>query len=177
MTIRHLIARAVITAVVAGVPAGAWAQSLGIGPKVSLVRTGVPAAPASRLVGGTLRIMSSRHLALEGTLDYRAEYDDDRTTRVREVPIQGSLLLFPVRSVLSPYLLAGFGVYTRHVDALAAATVVETTTERRTGWHMGVGTELFLARRAAVFIDYRWRGGLDISHQGSMWNGGLAFYF
>src|SRR5690606_29897712 len=86
------------------------------------------------------------------------EYDEDRTTRLREMPIQASLLLFPVRAALSPYLLAGFGVYTRHVDTLAAAgTVIDTTTERRTGWHMGLGAELFLVRRAAVFVDYRWR--------------------
>jgi opacity protein-like surface antigen len=182
---------------VIAMPASLSAQSLGIGPKLSLVRSDAPASPASRLFGGTLRIMSSKHLGLEGTLDYRAEYNADRTARLRETPFQASLLLFPVRGALSPYLLGGFGVYTRHADTLAATgAVIDTAKERKTGWHLGLGAEIFLVRRAAVFVDYRWRfvkfgqpdeGGepidvpgldrLSLSHRGSMWNGGLAFYF
>jgi hypothetical protein len=61
---------------------------------------------------------------------------------------------------------------------------------------VGLGAEVFLVRRVAVFVDYRWRfvrfgdpadgdepldvPGLDrlkLSHRGSMWTGGLAFYF
>jgi hypothetical protein len=178
-------------------PASVFAQSLGIGPKLSLVRSGEPASPTSRLFGGTLRIMSSKRLALEGTLDYRAEYNADRSGRLRETPLQASLLLFPVRAALSPYLLGGFGVYTRHTDALAASgAVIESVKERRTGWHLGIGAEVFVVRRAAIFVDYRWRfvefgkpdegaesivipgiDSLELSHRGSMWNGGLAFYF
>ena len=182
----------------AAVPAAASAQAVGFGPHITQVRGDVPGtSDVSRLFGGTLRIMSSKHIALEGTLDYRAEYNDDRTLRMRETPIQGSLLIFPVRRAFSPYLLGGIGLYTRHVDTLGpAGTVLESVKERKTGWHLGVGAEVFVVRQAAIFADYRWRfvrfgdaedgeepidiPGLDelkLSHRGSMWSGGVAFYF
>lgn len=179
-------------------PAAPTAQTVGFGPKISQVRGDVPGSTnPSRLFGGTLRIMSSKHIALEGTLDYRAEYNDDRTRRMRETPIQGSLLFFPVRKVFAPYLLGGIGLYTRHADTLGpAGTVLDTVTERKIGWHLGAGAEMFVVRQAAIFVDYRWRfvrlgapeGGeepidiplldsVNLSHRGSMWSGGLAFYF
>jgi hypothetical protein len=180
-------------------PSAVSAQAVGIGPRISQVRGDVPGSTATtRLFGGTLRIMSSKHVALEGTLDYHSEFSDDRTLRMRETPIQGSLLLFPVRRAFSPYLLGGIGLYTRHTDALGpAGDVLETVTERKTGWHLGAGAEIFLARKAALFADYRWRfvrfgtpdededpidipvvgDNLKLSHRGSMWSGGLAFYF
>jgi opacity protein-like surface antigen len=179
-------------------PAAASAQAVGFGPKITQVRGDVPGSTdPTRLFGGTLRIMSSTHIALEGTLDYRAEYNDDRTVRMRETPIQGSLLIFPVRKAVSPYLLAGIGLYTRSTDTLGpAGTVLDTVKERKTGWHLGAGAEVFVVRQAAIFVDYRWRfvrfgepeddeepidiPGLDdvkLSHRGSMWSGGLAFYF
>ena len=101
MTPRQLAGWTLVAAVCAALPATASAQSLGIGPKLSLVRSDAPPAATSRLFGGTLRIMSSKHLALEGTLDYRAEYNDDRTVRLRETPLQASLLVFPIRAALA----------------------------------------------------------------------------
>ena len=60
--------------------------------------------------------------------------------------------------MFSPYLLGGIGLYTRHIDTLGpAGTVMDTVKERKTGWHAGVGAEVFLVRQAAVFVDYRWR--------------------
>lgn len=184
-------------AMAAAAPAGASAQTLGLGPKMSLVREAPGATDRTRLFGGTLRIMSSKHIALEGTLDYRSELSDDQTTRLRETPIQGSLLIFPVRKVVSPYVLGGLGLYTRYMDTLGpAGLVVDTVNERKTGWHLGAGAELFFARQAAIFVDYRWRfvrfgdpeedeeaidlpviDKVKISHRGSMWSSGLAFYF
>jgi hypothetical protein len=85
-----------------------------------------------------------------------------------------------------------------HTDALGSAgDVLETVTERKTGWHLGLGAEIFVARKAALFADYRWRfvrfgepaddeesidipvvgDNVKLSHRGSMWSGGLAFYF
>jgi hypothetical protein len=179
-------------------PAGTAAQAVGFGPKITQIRGDLPGATdPARLFGGVLRIMSSKHIALEGTLDYRAEYNDDRTERMRETPIQGSLLIFPVRKVMAPYVLGGIGLYTRQFDTLGpAGTVLETVKERKTGWHLGAGAEAFIVRQAAIFVDYRQRfvrfgepeddeepigiPGLDtlkLSHRGSMWSGGLAFYF
>src|SRR5262245_50568073 len=179
-------------------PTTAAGQSLGLGPRVSFVRGDLPSStPSSRFAGGTLRMSSSRHMVLELALDYRAEYSADRMTRHRETPLQGSLLLFPARGVLAPYLLGGQGIYSELVDRLdATGKVLETATTRKTGWHLGAGAELFVNKHAALFADYRFRfvkfgdaategepikiPGLDslrLSHQGSMWTSGMAFYF
>jgi hypothetical protein len=189
-----------VAAAIVGVSSPARAQSFGLGPRLSFVRGDMPsgpATPATRFAGGTLRLASSRHVVLEAALDYRSEFSDDRKTRVRQTPFQGSLLLFPVRAVLSPYLLAGMGIYSEYTDTLGpAGTVLETVMTRKTGWHMGGGAELFLMRRAALFADYRFRfvkfgiadeesepieipglEKLNLSHRGSMWTAGMAFYF
>lgn len=182
----------------------ASAQSIGLGPRFSFVRGHLPTnTPPARLIGGTFRMGGVKHTALEITLDYRSTTDEDGTTRVRETPIQGSLLLFPVRRMFSPYLLGGGGIYTRAVDALSPnGLTLSTAQERKFGWHLGMGAEFFLGRHAAIFADYRFRfvkfgdpdgvsdpidipgsgtiPGLDrvkLSHQGSMWAGGVAFYF
>ena len=196
---KHRVLWLVCLAVVSGArPATASAQTVGLGPRISQVREAPAGSDPRRLFGGTLRIMSSKRLGLEGTLDYHSEYNDDRTLRMRETPIQGSVLFFPVRRVVSPYLLGGFGLYTRHIDTVGpAGAVIETVKERKTGWHAGMGAEVFLVRQAAIFADYRWRfvrfgapteegekpigvpvlDTLKLSHRGSMWSGGLAFYF
>jgi opacity protein-like surface antigen len=185
-------------AVVALLPVPASAQSLGLGPRMSFVRGDLPSSTSStRLLGGTLRMRSSKHMVFEAALDYRSEFSEDRTTRVRQTPVQASLLVFPVRATFSPYLLGGIGVYSQSTDTLGPAGVVlGTSVERKTGWHLGLGAELFVARHAALFADYRWRfvkfgapdpegepinipglKRLELSHRGSMWTSGMAFYF
>jgi hypothetical protein len=187
-----------------GLPALSAGQSVGIGPRLTFVRGHLPSnTPAARLIGGTLRMSGSKRSALEITLDYRSTMNEEETVRVRETPIQGSLLIFPVRSRFSPYLLGGAGIYSRMTDQLSeTGLVLSTANERKIGWHLGLGGEFFLSRHAALFADYRWRfvkfgepdtnstqinipgsstiPGLDrlkVSHQGSMWAGGMAFYF
>lgn len=140
---------------------------------------------------------SSSLTALELSMDYRTTRSEDRTERVRETPMQASLLLMPFRSVLAPYALGGIGVYSRKVDVLDPDDVVmESELSRKVGWHAGFGAELRLGRHAAVFADYRYQfvkfrknddpeadslipglNRLKFSHQGSMWTGGFAFYF
>ena len=185
-------------------PAGAAAQGFGIGPRFSFVRGNVVTGdPSSRFIGGTIRMGGSKHVALEVSLDYRSFLTDDNTIRVRETPLQGSLLIFPVRSVFAPYLLGGVGLYRRKFDDVRLSTQpVTLSTEQKFGVHLGVGAEIFFGRHAAVFADYRFRfvkfgapgeddqpinipgssfiPGLDkfkVSHQGSMWTTGVAFYF
>jgi hypothetical protein len=138
---------------------------------------------------------TSKRVAIEAALDYRTELSEDGARRVRERPLQGSLLVFPVRSVVSPYLLAGIGRYTQWTDVVdLTGQTLETTEETTTGSHLGFGAELFFGRNAAFFLDYRYRfvkfgepepgaqpidlPGLDqLSHRGSMWTSGMAFYF
>jgi opacity protein-like surface antigen len=185
-------------------PHQARAQAVGIGPRLSFIRGDLQTGtPAQRLFGGTLRVATSKHVALEAALDYRGELSADGRTRVRETPLQGSLLLFPVRAAFSPYLLGGYGIYTHSTDLLnATGAVASTDVQRKTGWHLGLGAELFVGRHAALFADYRFRfvhfgstdagaqpitipgsgvipglNSLKLSHQGSMWTSGMAFYF
>ena len=178
-------------------PRPAQAQAFGIGPRLSIVRGDVPAqVQSTRFIGGIIRMQSSRRVVIEAALDLRRETSEDGLTRVRERPLQGSLLLFPVRSTFSPYVLAGYGLYSRTVESLdMAGAVTGSSSERRTGAHMGFGAELFLGRHAALLLDYRYRfvrfGAADageepvnlpglggrLSHRGSMWTSGVAFYF
>lgn len=185
-------------------PATLQAQTFGIGPRLSFIRAHTPSStPASRLMGGTIRLMGSSHTGYEISVDYRASHNELNTQRVRETPIQGSLLIFPVRRTFSPYLMGGVGVYSRLTDELGpTGAVLSTVTERKMGWHMGFGAELFLGRHAAFFADYRYRfvrfgaanadedalnipgtsfipglSNVKVSHQGSMWTSGIAFYF
>ena len=194
----------IVLAAIAIVPSPAFAQSLGIGPRFSFVRGHLPSnTPPARLIGGTLRMGGAKHTALEITMDYRSTTDELGTTRIRETPIQGSLLLFPIRRMFSPYLLGGGGIYTRSTDTLSEkGLTLSTVQERKLGWHLGMGAEFFVGRHAALFADYRFRfvkfgdpdegsdpinipgsgtipgfDRLKLSHQGSMWSGGIAFYF
>ena len=188
-------------------PSPVLAQGFGLGPRMSWVRGDLPSGtPSTRFLGGTIRMSSSKRVALEAAMDYRTERTLDGLARLREVPLQGSLLLFPVRSTFSPYLLAGFGMYTQTAQQLdAAGEVISSFSTRETGAHAGVGAEIFVSRHAALFADYRFRfirfgepdagddpvgipglpglpglPGIDklkISHRGSMWTTGVAFYF
>ena len=188
----------VIAAGLAFVPASpASAQSFGIGPHLSFVRAHEPSnTPANRLFGGTLRFSRSRHVGIELSMDYKATRNEANTERIRERPITGSLMIFLGRRLVSPYLLGGVGLYTLTTDQLGGqGQVLSSESEREVGYHLGLGAEVFLARHAAFFLDYRYRfvsfgdpkegsepigiPGLEdrLSHRGSMWTSGLAFYF
>jgi hypothetical protein len=191
------------------VPSLAAAQSFGIGPRFAFVRGDVTTGtPSTRFFGGTVRMSGSKHTAFEVAIDYRSTLNTDPATpdhkvKMTETPIQGSLLLYLVRSPFSPYLLGGAGIYSRRFDDLGPqGQVLASTTDRKVGVHLGVGADLFVGRHVALYGDYRYRfvrfgtpaaedqpinipGGslvpgldkLKVSHQGSMWTGGVAFYF
>jgi hypothetical protein len=176
----------------------ASAQSLGIGPRFSFVRGHLPSGtPSSSLIGGTVRMVGSRHHAFELALDRRTVYNEDRTGRTRETPLQASILIYPARAAFAPYLVGGFGVYREQTETLSPSGVVLTSERaQRTGWHAGAGLELLVTRRIGLYGDYRFRfvrlgvpegdeepiniPGLDsvkLAHRGSMWTGGIAIYF
>jgi len=181
-------------------PSPAAAQGFGIGPRMSIVRGDLPSGtPSTRFFGGTMRMASSKHVVFELAMDFRTQLSEDGATRLRERPIQGSLLLMPARSAFSPYLLAGYGLYQQTTDTLGgpAGAVSSSIAERKTGAHVGFGAEVFLSRHTAFFLDYRYRfvkfgtpdPGADpidiplvsdkvrLSHTGSMITSGMAFYF
>jgi hypothetical protein len=172
------------------------AQGIGIGGRLSMVRGDVqadPAATALRFLGGQFRARVSPKTTIEVSLDRRTD-NPSLTSRVRDYPLQGSLLFFPIRSTFSPYVLGGVGWYTHVVDTLAAGQVVSTDSSRTMGYHAGFGAELKVGMHAAVHADYRYTmlhfggggtgGGttglasvLKPSYDGSMWTAGFTFYF
>jgi hypothetical protein len=203
--IRHLLVGIVMFAAAGPVAAPAAAQSLGIGPRFSFVRGNViSGTPSTGLVGGDLRLVTGGHTVLEGSLDYRTYMNGAGTERTRETPLQGSMLFFLARSALSPYVGAGIGLYSQTHETLnSVGLATGSTTEKRVGWHLGAGAEIKIAKHAAFFADYLFRfvkfgaptdstsepitipgatvfpalQSLKLSHEGSMWTSGLAFYF
>jgi opacity protein-like surface antigen len=106
------------------------------------------------------------------------------------MPIQASLLLFPVAGSFSPYILGGGGWYARRVEALFNDDVVASDTTRDFGWHAGLGAELRMGRHAGLHADYRYtflsfRGDEEKilgksflpGYTGSMWTAGFTVYF
>ena len=203
MTRRMALGLAVVAAVLMGAGT-ASAQSFGIGPRFSFVRGNLSSGtPATRLIGGTMRIVTSKHTVLEGSMDYRAFFNDAGTQRTKETPMQGSLLLFIARGAFSPYVGGGIGLYTQTRDTLnASGLVTASETEKKLGWHLGGGAEIILAKHVGFFVDYRFRfvkfgepdgdsqkigipgdsvfpilQNVKLSHEGSMWTSGLTFYF
>ena len=177
----------------------ARAQSLGVGPRFSFVRGDVKAERSTRYSGGLLRMRTSPRTALEVSLDYHL--NESLTERIKDLPIQGSLLMYPVRARLSPYFVGGIGWYSHRVEQLQNKQVLASTKTRTTGYHAGMGTDLWLGRRAALNLDYRYtfigfghdedsepgalpvpgtvalQKHMNLSHKGSMWATGVTVYF
>lgn len=203
---RHLCVPGVFLAglvVLTAVPAAAQpASAIGLGPRMSLVRGDSRAdTTATRFQGGALRARVSPKTALEIALDYRSLLND--TERIRDFPIQGSLLLYPVHATLSPYLVGGIGWYSQRVERLSGDAVASSETTRTVGYHAGLGGEVWLGRHAALHADYRYtfirfgepaaadrepgavplpgtrslQDRLKLSHKGSMWTMGATLYF
>lgn len=193
----------VLGAFLIAVPATALAQDggIGIGPRITFVRGATDSAEGSqRFTGGFLRLGGGK-AAIELAVDYRSGLTGELTERVKDYPIQASLLLYPVRARLAPYVLAGVGWYSQQVTRFQAPTgtvVVADETTREMGYHAGLGAEVRLHRRFGLYGDYRytqlsfggddesssllpgWIPGADrlkLSHEGSMFTWGAAFYF
>jgi hypothetical protein len=143
-------------------PGAAAAQepgSFGIGPRVTFVR-GADDSPDDglRLTGGAIRLGAGR-AAIEVAMDYRSEVVGTLSERVKSYPIHGSLLLFPVRSVLGPYLLAGLGWYSQQVTRFEVPTgqfIATEETTRKIGYHAGFGLEVRVHPRLGLSGEYRY---------------------
>lgn len=184
---------------------GSGDRSVGVGPRFSFVRGDEAAdATATRYTGAALRGRLSPKTTVEVALDYRSHTNESLTERVRDLPLQASLLLYPMRSSLSPYILGGIGWYSQRVQVLDHDSVVASATTRTSGYHAGVGGEIRVGQRAAIHADYRYtfihfgddadrapgspgaiplpgsiglQEKLKLSHQGSMWTAGLTVFF
>ena len=140
----------------------AEAQAFGLGARmVSVSGTDSPALDPgdttnTKLAGGFLRLKASKHLSLEVSMDYRSTTNPTETARIRTTPIQASVLFYPIRTAIAPYLLAGVGWYKHHAEALSDGKAVLTTDTSEFGYHTGLGGELMLGRHASLFVDYRY---------------------
>ena len=192
---------------VAVAPCAAQGEAFGLGLRMSMVRGDVGADTSSeRFTGGQLRARVSPRTAVELSLDLRTQENDALTARVRDVPIQASLLLYPIHATFSPYVLGGGGWYSHRIQTLSGQDVLESETTHKFGWHAGFGAELKLGRHAGVHGDYRYTflhfgsdsiesdtiaGAIASSHaqgsgtfsrllpsyDGSMWTAGFTIYF
>ena len=196
--------------------------AFGIGPRVTFQRgdEAVPGSSALRLLGGQLKLRLTPGTAIEVSADYESSIQEGLRQRVKSMPIQASLLVFPVKSMVAPYLLGGVGWYRQSItDAGPTSSAATTTSIREMGYHAGVGVEVRV-KRIAIHGDYRYNhirfggsgdapapaastpastpattGGmspsvvsfvpglstiqesLKMSHQGSLWNWGVTFFF
>jgi len=186
------------------------AAQVGVGARISGVHDETqidPDATSQRLYGLQLRGRVSPRVGLELSIDRRSETSLDETTRVREYPVQGSLILFPLKSSFSPYFLGGVGWYTHILDDMSGEKVIESITTRQFGYHAGFGAELRMGKHAGLHGDYRYTmlhfGDSDAdvnpagslatpvtgfglsglysrflpSYDGSMWTAGFTVYF
>jgi opacity protein-like surface antigen len=207
MQFQRAIAAAAALVLVAAAPAAA---QVGVGVRLTGVHDDTqidPDAPRQRFYGLQLRGRVSPRVGLELSIDRRSETSLDETTRVREYPVQGSLILFPLKSSFSPYFLGGVGWYTHILDDLSGEKVIESITTRQFGYHAGFGAELKMGKHAGVHADYRYTmlrfGDSDAdldepaglappvtgfglsglysrflpSYDGSMWTAGFTIYF
>jgi hypothetical protein len=203
---RSITSRFLLSAVVLFALSGVAEAQFGVGGRISTVRGDEEAGTSSvRFTGGQLRMGLSRRIGMELALDTKTETSEDDTVRVRQRPLQASLLLFPVRGSFSPFLLGGIGWYSTRVEQLVDSEVTDSVTTRRRGYHAGFGAELQLGRHAGLHGDYRYtflnfgddeeeeededssilsalNPGSAISRflpssEGSMWTVGLTIYF
>ena len=177
--------------------------AFGIGGRFAMIRGDAAAdTSAERFTGGQIRARVSKRTALELSLDLKTLTSTDLTQRTRDLPLQASLLVYPLRAPLSPYVLGGAGWYTHRVDQMAAKEVVSSVSTREFGYHAGFGAELRLGRHAGAHADYRYTflhfgadgetsaasasdppsllpspSGLVPGYKGSMWTAGLTVYF
>jgi opacity protein-like surface antigen len=172
--------------------ASAEGAAFGIGGHFSFVRQDVNVdAESVRFTGGQIRARLSPRTAFELSLDVHTETNALETARVRQYPIQASLLLFLARSKFSPFVLGGAGWYARKVEVLAGDETLTSETTRDFGWHAGFGAELRLGSHVGLHGDYRYTfldfgkddedqgvlGRFLPGYKGSMWTAGMTLYF
>ncbi|MCX6549510.1 MAG: outer membrane beta-barrel protein [Acidobacteria bacterium] len=150
-------------ALVAGVAAlDVQAQTIGIGPRMVFISgENSPIqdpndTSKTKFTGGFLRLRASKHMGFEISMDYRTATNPSETARVRTTPIQGTVLFYPFRTAIAPYILGGIGWYKERYEALSDGQPVLTTNTSQIGYHTGMGAEMMMGKHASIFFDYRY---------------------
>jgi hypothetical protein len=139
--------------------AHAQSGAFGIGPRVTFQRgdEAVPDSSALRIFGGQAKLRLSPSTAIEVSADYESKMNATLTERAKTMPIQASLLYFPVRSTVSPYLVGGVGWYRHSLTSVSTgSSAAATSTIREMGYHAGLGAELRVGQRMTIHGDYRY---------------------
>jgi hypothetical protein len=162
----------VVFGLIFGVSDAALAQGfgLGLGPRVTIQpgKDGAPNSTDLRLFGGQFKLHLTPRTAIELSADYETRTNESLSERAKTMPIQASLLVFPIRSIVSPYVLGGVGWF-RHeltttgaagatgtTGATGATGATTTTSIREMGYHAGLGAEVRINSRVTVHGDYRY---------------------
>lgn len=132
--------------------------AFGIGPRVTFQsgEVAVPNSSVLRILGGQAKVRLTPSTAIEVSADYESKLNESLTERAKSMPIQASVLYFPVRSVVSPYVVGGVGWYRHSLTTTPATGPVLTTSIREMGYHAGLGAEFRVGRRMAIHGDYRY---------------------
>jgi hypothetical protein len=146
-------------------PALAQGFGIGIGPRLT-VQPGKDGAPNStnlRLFGGQFKMHLTPKTAIELSADYETRTNDSLSERAKTMPIQASAMYFPIRSVVSPYVLGGVGWFRHELTTTgsggstgSSGSTTTTTSVREMGYHAGLGAEVRINRRVTIHGDYRY---------------------
>ena len=198
--LQRLAGRALLCALALTVAAPAAAQGIGIGARLAWVKTDSPdpevvESDSVRFVGGQIRLGLSQRIGLEASLDRHTESFELLNQKVKETPLQVSLLLKLASGTFQPYLLAGPGWYKRSVEPIEGPAEDLELSTNEFGWHAGGGAEIRMGKHAGLHADYRYTfldfnddddeeipgggviGRLLPGHKGSMWTVGVTVYF
>ena len=95
----------------------AAAQGFGIGARMAWVNgdSDAETTDSVRFTGGQIRLGLSQRIGIEASLDRHTESFELLNQKVKETPLQVSLLLKLAGGGFQPYLLAGPGWYKRSV--------------------------------------------------------------
>jgi opacity protein-like surface antigen len=147
---------------IAAAAAGAQAQTFGVGAR--FVSVSGPESPAldeidssrTELWGGYIRFHPTGSIGIEASMDYQSTTNEPETARVRNVPIQITGMLIPVKKTFAPYVLAGIGWYKHRVEALDRNVTTATAYSTDFGYHTGLGAQIKFGQHVAIFVDYRY---------------------
>jgi hypothetical protein len=149
-------------AVLAGGAGPARAQSVGLGARMVSVSgsdslaVDTAVSANTKFTGGFVRFNVSKHMALEGAMDFQSETNEAGTGRIHNTPIQVSGLVIPIRTALQPYFLAGIGWYKHKLEALEGGEAILTTQTTDFGYHTGVGGQVMFGKHFSAYVDYRY---------------------
>jgi opacity protein-like surface antigen len=110
----------------------------------------------TRFAGGFIRLHMVASLGVEVAMDYQSTTNVAETARIRNMPIQVSGMLLPVKKTFAPYVLGGIGWYKHRVEALDNGDAVASVYSTDFGYHTGLGAQIKFGGHAAIFVDYRY---------------------